>query len=136
MTQRDFTPYGTDDNSYQTAGGFDGIKALVDGFYDAMQQLPEAKTILEMHDDDLTVSRDKLTRFLCGWLGGPKMFSLKYGPIRIPVAHQHLAIGRAERDAWLACMQTALDQQDYPDAFKEYLMEQLYIPAERSRNQD
>lgn len=129
-------PYGEEDSSFQAAGGFEGIKQLVDAFYDAMETLPEARKVREMHSSDLTESRDKLTRFLTGWLGGPKLFSEKYGSIRIPVAHRHLAIGPEERDAWLACMKIAVDQQDYPQAFAEYLMAQLYVPAERSRNRD
>jgi len=129
-------PYGTDDASFQAAGQYDGIKALVDAFYDAMESLPEAQTIRAMHPDDLTESRDKLTRFLCGWLGGPKLFSEKYGAIRIPVAHRHLEIGPAERDAWLQCMKVAAEAQPYPEDFKHYLLEQLWVPAERSRNRD
>lgn len=128
--------YGQEDASFQAAGGFDGIKQLVDAFYDAMETLPQAQTIREMHASDLTESRDKLTRFLCGWLGGPKLFSEKYGPIRIPVAHKHLVIGSAERDAWLACMQVAVNSQPYQQDFRDYLMAQLYVPAERSRNTD
>lgn len=129
-------PYGTDDASFLAAGQYDGIKALVDAFYDAMESLPEAQTIRAMHPDDLTESRDKLTRFLCGWLGGPKLFSEKYGAIRIPVAHRHLEIGPAERDAWLQCMKVAAEAQPYPEDFKHYLLEQLWVPAERSRNRD
>ena len=128
--------YGQEDNSFLAAGEFEGIKRLVDAFYDAMETLPEARTVREMHSADLTESRDKLTRFLTGWLGGPKLFSEKYGPIRIPVAHRHLEIGPAERDAWLACMQVAVNKQDYPQEFRNYLMAQLYVPAERSRNKD
>ncbi len=130
------TTYGEEDTSFQAAGGFDGIKQLVDAFYDAMETLPQARNVREMHNPDLEESRDKLTRFLCGWLGGPKLFSEKYGPIRIPVAHRHLSIGPAERDAWLACMQIAVDSQPYPQPFRDYLMAQLYVPAERSRNRD
>jgi len=130
------TNYGQGEASFEAAGGFDGIKQLVDAFYDAMETLPQASTVREMHSEDLTESRDKLTRFLTGWLGGPKLFSEKYGPIRIPVAHRHLDIGPAERDAWLACMQVAVDAQPYQQDFRDYLMTQLYVPAERSRNRD
>ena len=134
----DELPYGNGDASYQAAGGYDGIKALVDDFYDAMEALPEAKTILVMHtglmqDNSLSDSRKKLTYFLSGWLGGPKLFSEHFYPIRIPMAHKHLSIGAPERDAWLLCMQTALKKQPYDPAFKEYLMEQLWVPAERIR---
>ena len=130
------TNYGQGEASFAAAGGFDGIKQLVDAFYNAMEVLPQARTVRDMHSADLTESRDKLTRFLTGWLGGPKLFSEKYGPIRIPVAHRHLDIGPAERDAWLACMQVAVDAQPYQQDFRDYLMAQLYVPAERSRNRD
>lgn len=128
--------YGYEDHSFKAAGEFEGIKKLVNDFYDAMESLPQAKHIRDMHNPNLDESRDKLTRFLTGWLGGPKLFSEKYGPIQIPVAHRHLSIGPAERDAWLACMQTAVNKQGYPQDFCDYLMAQLYVPAERSRNKD
>lgn len=131
---RDQSPYGVGDASYQAAGGEAGIRTLVDDFYEAMAQLPEAEKIRKMHPADLTISRDKLTLFLCGWLGGPRSYAQKYGPIRIPQVHSHLAIGRSERDAWLRCMQEALKAQPYAAEFKKYLLEQLYVPAERSRN--
>lgn len=126
-------PYGTGDASYHAAGEFDGVKRLVGAFYDLMDSDPDAAVIRAMHPGDLTVARDKLTRFLCGWLGGPKLFSQKYGPIAIPRAHAHLDIGYPERDAWLGCMKGAIDQQPFDPAFKTYLYEQLCVPAERSR---
>lgn len=129
-------PYGVGDASYQAAGGETGIRKWVDAFYDVMEWLPEAQKIRKMHPDDLTATRDKLTRFLCGWLGGPNLFAEKYGSINIPRAHAHLEIGYSERDAWLLCMQEALKTQPYAEDFKQYLMTQLYVPAERSRNKD
>ncbi len=125
--------FGEGDTSFQAAGRYDGIKKLVDCFYDYMEVEPEALTILRLHPGDLEESRDKLTRFLCGWLGGPKLFSEKYGAIKIPVAHKHLPIGDAERDAWLMCMRKAAQEQPYSDAFKAYFMEQIRVPAERVR---
>jgi len=86
-----------------------------------------------MHPDDLDVSRDKLARFLCGWLGGPKLYNEKYGAIGIPRVHQHLAIATPERDQWLCCMQESVAEQPFDASFKTYLMEQLYVPAEAVR---
>lgn len=128
--------YGVGDASFQAAGGEQGIRRLVDDFYDYMDSLPEARTIRAMHPADLEVSRDKLARFLCGWLGGPKLFPQKYGPIAIPRAHGHLPIGRAERDTWLLCMSKAVDRQPYSPDFKKYLLVQLAIPAERCRTRE
>lgn len=128
--------FGTADASFQAAGGQAGIRKLVDAFYDEMELQDYAATILSMHPSNLEISRDKLARFLCGWLGGPKLYSEKYGSISIPDAHAHLDIGLAERDAWLACMKAAIDRQPYDAAFKKYLLEQLAIPAERVRKRD
>lgn len=128
--------YGVEDGSFQTAGGFDGIKKLVDDFYDFMETLKPAEHVRDMHPQDLEISRDKLTRFLCAWTGGPRLYFEKYGPISIPQAHSHLHIGSAERDAWLLCMQQAIDLQPYPEDFKQYFMKQIAMPAERCRNQD
>jgi len=125
--------YGVEDVSYKAAGELVGITQLVDDFYHYMETLPEAKKIRDMHPDDLTVSRDKLSCFLSGWLGGPKLFSQKYYSISIPKAHKHLSVSSKERDAWLLCMKKAADDQPYKASFKKYLLEQLYVPAERVR---
>lgn len=122
--------YGIGDNSFQAAGGETGIRKLVDRFFQRMGNDPRFKTIYDMHPEDIDVSNDKLARFLCGWLGGPKLFREKYGPISIPTAHQHLPITEDERDQWLTCMKESIDEQDFSQDFKEYLIQQLNIPAE------
>ncbi len=124
-------PFGTGDSSFQAAGGLDGIRSLVDDFYRIMDESREAEIIRGMHPPDLKESRDKLTLFLSGWLGGPKLFAEKYGPIKIPMAHKHLAIGSNERDAWLLCMKKAIQNRPYSEAFADYLLAQLRIPADR-----
>jgi hemoglobin len=123
--------YGFSDTSFQAAGGIDGIRQLVDDFYREMDALPEAVIIRKMHKTDLSESRDKLTLFLCGWMGGPGLYHEKYGSINIPRDHAHLPIGEAERDAWLLCMERAIAKQNYSPEFSTYLLAQLKIPAER-----
>ena len=123
--------YGVGANSYNAAGGLVGITCLVDDFFSNMDTFHEAGKIRKMHPKDLTESRKKLTCFLSGWLGGPRLYSQHYGEINIPEAHKHLAIGGAERDAWLLCMVVAINAQQYQDTFKEYLFTQLKIPEER-----
>ncbi len=131
MISIETTSFGMEDASFRAAGGVEGIERLVDDFYRIMDERADAAIIRHMHPKDLTVSRDKLARFLCGWLGGPKRYAEKYGPIRIPPAHAHLVIGADERDAWLRCMQEAIALQDFDADFREYLLTQLRVPAER-----
>ena len=125
--------YGDGDASFQAAGGELGIRRLVDAFFDRMGMDSRYATIYAMHPADKSTSRDKLCRFLCGWLGGPKRYQEKYGPINIPAAHQHLSITTAERDQWLSCMAETIAEQSFHAEFKHYLLVQLAVPAEAIR---
>lgn len=128
------TKYGVGDASFQAAGEREGIAKLVEAFYRHMDTAPEAATIRTMHDEDLAVSADKLRVFLAGWLGGPREYAAKFGPMRIPVAHAHLKIDEPERDAWMLCMSLAVAERDeWAEDFKEYFLRAISRPAERVR---
>ena len=125
--------YGIEDTSFLAAGEEAGIRKLVDGFFDRMGSDSRFRAIYDMHPEDKEESRDKLARFLCGWLGGPKLYQEKYGSISIPRVHEHLAIATPERDQWLTCMSETVAEQPFAINFKTYLMEQLFVPAEGVR---
>ena len=129
----DQNTYGQGDATHRALGGVEGIRQLVELFYEEMDTLPEAKRIRDLHPSDLEISIDKLACFLSGWTGGPKLYSEKYGSIKIPIFHQHLPVEEAERDAWMLCMERALDRMEYPEALKSYMMRELYVPADRIR---
>jgi hemoglobin len=131
MSQEIKPVYGFEDTSFKAAGGVAGIQTLVRDFYGIMDKQADASIIRKMHPDNLEVSIDKLARFLCGWLGGPPLYNERYGSISIPAAHAHMVIGEHERDSWINCMQQAIAIQPYQSDFKEYLLIQLRVPAER-----
>ena len=133
MTSNSNQPYGNGDASFRAAGGEAGLRRLVDTFFDRMGSDGRFATIYALHPEDKAISRDKLARFLCGWLGGPKLYNEKYGAIGIPKVHAHLAIATAERDQWLTCMTESVAEQPFAPDFKKYLMEQLFVPAEAVR---
>ncbi|SDU38506.1 group II truncated hemoglobin [Halopseudomonas salegens] len=123
--------YGEADASYQAAGGIEGIRRLVDDFYQVMDTWPDAERIRRMHPADLSPARDKLSCFLSGWLGGPRLFQETYGSISIPAFHARWPIDTADAEAWLGCMQQAIARQPWSPAFKDYLLRQLAVPAQR-----
>jgi|TARA_B110000879_G_scaffold118651_1_gene157597 hemoglobin len=125
--------YGVGDNSYTMAGKLTGITKLVDEFYNNMDVFSESKKIRDMHASDLSASRKKLAYFLSGWLGGPRIYTEHFGSINILQAHHHLTVGVEESEAWLLCMHKAIEKQSYEPAFKDYLIEQLRVPADRIR---
>ena len=98
---------GDDMSPYRAAGELAGITNLVDAFYANMDTFPEARVIRKMHPEDLTESRKKLTYFLCGVLGGPRLYIEHYGRINLPDFHSQFPIGTDERDAWMLCMRHA-----------------------------
>lgn len=125
--------YGENDNTFQALGGIEGLTRLCNKFYEIMDTIPEAKVIRKMHPKDLSISTDKLIHFLSGWTGGPRTYRDKYGPIQIPIAHQHLNISVNEKYAWMLCMHNALIELNYPEDLRNYLLEQLAFPAEKIR---
>jgi len=125
--------FGEGDATYVAAGGREGVTRLVEVFYQKMDTLPEAAKIRAMHPQDLTLSKQKLAYFLCGWMGGPRLYMAHFGAINIPRVHMHLHIDESGRDAWITCMKAALDELEYPELFKTYLIAQLRRPAEMIR---
>lgn len=120
---------------FELLGGSDGIRALVDRFYDVMDTEPEAAGIRALHPPDLTSSREKLFLFLTGWTGGPPLYVEKHGHPRLRARHLPFPIGTAERDAWVWCMDRALDDHDMPDELRSFLKQRFRAVADHMRNQ-
>lgn len=124
----------TDQRSpYIRLGEEEGVRLLIERFYGFMHSLPEAKTIREMHADDLTPMVDKLALFLTGWMGGPQRYREKYGRIIIPLAHAPFTIGTKERDQWLLCMSRALDSLEVDQDLIDLLLPSFAQMAEMCR---
>ena len=123
--------YGVGDASYQAAGGIEGLQRLAGDFYRLMDERPEAAELRQMHGEDLALVSDKLACFFSGWLGGPKLFSQRYGPIALPAFHAQWVINESLSQSWLDCMAQAIALQPFTPAFAEYLLAQLRVPAKR-----
>jgi hemoglobin len=95
---------------YDTIGGDAAVRRLVDRFYAHMDTLPEAATIRAMHPADLASSNEKLYWFLSGWLGGPQLFIERRGHPALRARHMPFPVDMSARDAWMACMDRALDE--------------------------
>ncbi|HEX4458920.1 MAG TPA: group II truncated hemoglobin [Polyangia bacterium] len=93
---------------YPRIGGDDGVRRLIDRFYDLMDARPDVADIRALHPPALDGSRDKLHWFLVGWLGGPSLYVERFGHPRLRARHLPFAIGARERDQWMQCMTQAL----------------------------
>ena len=119
---------------YELIGGEDGVRRLVDRFYDYMDSDPEAAEIRKLHAKDLRVSREKLFLFLSGWLGGPNLYVEKHGHPMLRRRHLPFAIGIRERDQWLHCMRRALADSELDQTQRDRLLQAFAATADHMRN--
>ena len=119
---------------YEKLGGESAVQKLVDRFYDLMDENKEVEGIREMHAKNLRISREKLFLFLSGWLGGPQLYVEKYGHPMLRRRHLPFAIGKSERDQWLLCMDTALDEQ-VDEPLRKQLKNSFAKVADHMQNQ-
>lgn len=120
---------------YDAIGGDRGIRALVDHFYDLMDELPETAHIRAMHPADLSESRDKLYEFLSGWFGGPPLYMEKRGHPRLRARHLPFPVDEAARDQWLLCMNRALDDAGLDTMMTTALKQSFFNMANHMRNE-
>ena len=120
---------------FQQIGGEPAIAKLVDVFYHLMDTDPLAQGIRHMHGDDLGPINAVLRDYLGEWLGGPKAYSQVRGHPRLRMRHMPFKIGLAERDAWLHCMNSALDQTIADEAARQEIRVGLTKLADWMRNQ-
>ena len=125
-----------DKTLYEQVGGADGLRALVDRFYQLMDELPEAKGIRDLHPAELTGSADKLYKFLSGFLGGPPLYVSEHGHPRLRARHLPFPIGVDERDQWLLCMETALQELVVAEGLRSTLVYYFQRTADHMRNRD
>lgn len=129
MTNEQYAPY-------ERLGGEAAVRKLVERFYELMDTLPEAAGIRSMHPQDLAGSKEKLFKFLSGWLGGPPLYMEEYGHPRLRMRHMPFPIAEGERDAWMLCMTRAIEEQVTDDVLlKQHLLQSLYKTADFMRNQ-
>lgn len=126
----------TQKSSFEFIGGDDGLRKLVNRFYDYMESLPEAETIRALHAKDLRSAREKLFMFLSGWLGGPDRYIAAFGHPRLRARHLPFPIGPDERDQWLLCMSKALDDMPLDKMFRSQLLAAFTQTADHMMNKE
>ncbi|MGB3916669.1 group II truncated hemoglobin [Thiothrix litoralis] len=120
---------------YDMLGGEAGVLRLVNRFYDLMDELPEAWELRKIHPQDSQNARDRLFKFLSGWLGGPGLYEAEYGHPRLRMRHAPFPVNTQMRDQWLLCMDMALDEQINDELLKTQLKSSFAKVGDHMRNQ-
>jgi len=118
---------------YELAGGEPAFRLLVERFYARVAEDPLLRSVYP--DEDLSGATERLTLFLIQYWGGPSTYSELRGHPRLRLRHQPFAIGRAERDAWLRHMTSAVESLELAPAVREALLDYFATASTAMINQ-
>ena len=118
---------------YEEMGGRATFEELVSHFYALVSVDPILRPMYP--DDDMKGAAERLLMFLEQYWGGPKTYSEQRGHPRLRMRHANFKIGERERDAWLANMQSAVNQLEMRPDLKEELWNYLVMAAHSMVNQ-
>ena len=119
---------------YEFLGGDTKVRELVERFYDLMELEPAYARLRAVHGSSLGSAREKLYLFLSGWLGGPSLYTDRYGHPMLRARHLPFSIGNEERDQWMACMLQAMAETEVPQELREALGGAFRKTADWMRN--
>jgi hemoglobin len=105
--------------------GETNIKALVEAFYDLVFAHPQISHLFKT-DKDLIKEKQRL--FLTQFLGGPPLYSQRYGHPQLRARHLPHPIGEDDAVAWLSCMSKAVATLPVTEELKDELF-QRFIPT-------
>lgn len=121
-----------DGNLYDDIGGAATLKKLVDVFYGLVAAHPELAPIFP---DDLTETKEKQYKFLTQFLGGPNLYSREYGHPMLRARHMPFPITPKRAEAWLSCMEQAMDQIGMSGKARDFMFQRLFHTAYHMVNQ-
>lgn len=107
---------------YELLGGADTVDRLVKAFYPKVLKDPDLQPLFQ---DGIEEIMNKQYLFLTQFLGGPALYSDKYGPPAMRQRHLRFEITPKRAKAWLACMSEAMDEIGLHGEMKDYFFQRL-----------
>ncbi len=118
-------------NIYDAIGGADAVSRLVEAFYARVGKHPD---LIPIFPDDLTETARKQKLFLTQFFGGPNLYIQEFGHPMLRARHMPFPITPTRRDAWLKCMDGALDEAEIPEPYRSAIFERLTMTANHMMN--
>jgi hemoglobin len=114
-------------NFYEEIGGERTFRAIVDRFYELVSRDELLRPLYP--EQDLAPAAERLRMFLEQYWGGPHTYSDQRGHPRLRLRHAPFQIGPQQRDAWLRCMRTAVDEAGLSPQHRAVLWDYLEMAA-------
>ena len=119
---------------YDQLGGEAMVRAFCARFYALMDSLPGAQACRAVHPPSLERAEQRLYEYLTGWLGGPPLYTDKYGHPRLRQRHLPAPIGPEEIDGWLLCFRQAWIETIEDRRFDEVILPKVEALGHHMRN--
>jgi hemoglobin len=116
---------------YDKIGGEKTVRALVEAFYPRVQRHPLLKPLFPV---DIRPVMEKQFLFLTQFLGGPPLYTERYGHPMLRARHLPFPITPSRARAWLECMSQALDEAGVSGEEREAIWGRLVIAAHHMVN--
>ncbi|MFC4559333.1 globin [Virgibacillus kekensis] len=116
---------------YEAIGGFDTIDKIVTEFYKRVGNHP---TLTPIFPDDLTWTAQKQSWFLTQFFGGPQLYNENRGHPMLRRRHLPFEITPERKDAWLECMDAALEEAEIEEPYRTAIFEKLTMTAHHMMN--
>lgn len=118
---------------YDRVGGSATFEDLVSHFYALVSVDPILRPLYP--ESDLKAAAQRLQMFLEQYWGGPSTYSDQRGHPRLRMRHAGFHIATAERDAWMSCMQAAVNGLNIEQELKDELLQYFQMAAHSLVNQ-
>ncbi|MHA6251707.1 globin domain-containing protein [Oceanobacillus sp. CAU 1775] len=116
---------------YDAIGGYEAIEKLVDNFYSKVAKHP---LLIPIFPEDLTETARKQTLFLTQFFGGPRLYEEERGHPMMRRRHLPFPITPSRRDAWLSCMDEAIEEAGIEEPYRSAMFERLTLTANHMMN--
>lgn len=116
---------------YEQIGGAEKVRQLVEAFYPRVQAHPLLQLLFPQ---DITPVIEKQYLFLTQFLGGPPLYSQQYGHPMLRARHLPFPITPAHGNAWLQCMELALNEVGIAGKEREAIWGRLVVAAHHMVN--
>ncbi|CAN7624787.1 globin [Paenibacillus sp. LjRoot56] len=111
---------------YDYIGGETTIRNIVDAFYPKVLAHP---LLAPIFPKDMEPLIEKQFQFLTQFFGGPSLYTDEHGNPMMRARHAPFPITRERADAWLACMQRALEEVVPSNEVRAIILDRLKGPA-------
>ena len=116
---------------FEAIGGQEAIDRIIKGLYERIGKHP---ALIAIFPEDLTESARKQRLFLTQFLGGPPIYTEDRGHPMLRRRHLPFEINQERKEAWLECMNGALEEAEIEEPYRSIIFKRLAMTAQHILN--